>query len=44
MDLNSQGISSKIALKLGYTFNEVTHYFIKANPNLDLENSIEKSI
>lgn len=41
MDLTPNKITSKIALKSGYTFNEDTNYFIKANPNINLEDLIE---
>lgn len=42
MDYTPDKITSKIALKSGYTFNEDTNYFIKANPNINLENLIER--
>ncbi len=37
LDLTPNKITSKIALKSGYFYNEDTKYFIKANPNINLE-------
>lgn len=41
LDLSLDNVSSKIALKLGYTYNEETNYFIKANPNVNLEELVQ---
>ncbi len=41
MDYTPNKITSKIALKSGYEFNEDTNYFIKANPNINLEDLME---
>lgn len=41
MNLTPNKITTKIAIKLGYTFDEETNYFIKANPNINLEDLIE---
>ena len=43
LDISLDNISSKIALKLGYTYDEDTNYFIKANPNIDLEALIQQN-
>lgn len=36
-DFTKERIASKIALKSGYNYDEKTNLFIKANPNINLE-------